>query len=388
MGGVEVLQHGQTFFKVRDNRRLDDLAVRLGHQTTHTTQLLHLGRGATRTGVSHHVNRVRLQLSARIIFAHRRDIAHHRIRNNVGTFGPSIDNFVVLLALSDQAVHVLLFELFHLIAGIIHKRPLAVRDHHVVLTERDAGLERFFEAQGHDVVTEDNRLFLTTVTVDRINHLTDLFLTKETVHDIKRSLVVERQKRTQTQAAGCGLKAHVDRLTFFVDLVDPRVDLGVKMHNACFQSVIHLFHGAECHAFARQTLTHERDVVEAQNHILGRNHNRLTVCRRQNVVGGHHQNAGFKLRFKGERHVDRHLVTIKVSVKGRTHQRVKLDGFTLNENRLERLNAKTVKCRGTVQKNRMLADHLIENIPNLGTLFLDQFLGLFHGRGETFGLKT
>jgi hypothetical protein len=43
VGGVEVLQHGQAFLEVRDDRRLDDLARRLGHQAAHPAQLLHLG---------------------------------------------------------------------------------------------------------------------------------------------------------------------------------------------------------------------------------------------------------------------------------------------------------------------------------------------------------
>src|SRR3546814_4221612 len=35
VGGVEVLQHGEAFLEVRDDRRLDDLARRLGHQAAH-----------------------------------------------------------------------------------------------------------------------------------------------------------------------------------------------------------------------------------------------------------------------------------------------------------------------------------------------------------------
>ncbi len=65
VGGVEVLQHGQAFLEVRDDRRLDDLARRLGHQAAHPAQLLHLRRRATRPGVGHHVDRVRLFLGAR-----------------------------------------------------------------------------------------------------------------------------------------------------------------------------------------------------------------------------------------------------------------------------------------------------------------------------------
>ena len=46
-----------------------------------------------------------------------------------------------------------------------------------------------------------------------------------------------------------------------------------------------------------------------------------------------------KLGLKAQRDVHGHLVTVKVSVKGRTDQRVQLDGFTFDQNRFERLNA-------------------------------------------------
>jgi len=50
-----------------------------------------------------------------------------------------------------------------------------------------------------------------------------------------------------------------------------------------------------------------------------------------NVVGGHHQNTCFKLCLKAQRHVNSHLVTVKVGVKRRTDQRVQLNGFTFDQ---------------------------------------------------------
>ena len=136
-----------------------------------------------------------------------RDRAHHRVGDLVVTLRPGIDNFVVLFALSDQAVHVLLFKVLHLIAGLINERPLGVRDQHVVLTERNAGLERFAEAHGHDLVTEDDRFFLTAVTVDGVDDLLHFFLAQQTVDQVERCLGVQRQQRTQTHTARCGFKA-------------------------------------------------------------------------------------------------------------------------------------------------------------------------------------
>ena len=142
VGRVEVLQHGQALLEVRDDRRLDDLARGLGHQAAHPAQLLHLRRRTTRTGMRHHVDPVRLHLGAGIVVPDRRDLAHHRRGDLVRALRPGIDDLVVLLTLGDQAVHVLLLELLHLIADRVHDRPLGIGDQHVVLAERDAGLER------------------------------------------------------------------------------------------------------------------------------------------------------------------------------------------------------------------------------------------------------
>ena len=60
VGRVEVLEHGEAFLEVRDDRRLDDLARRLGHQAAHAGELLHLRRRTARAGVRHHVDRVDL----------------------------------------------------------------------------------------------------------------------------------------------------------------------------------------------------------------------------------------------------------------------------------------------------------------------------------------
>ena len=56
----EVLQHVQTFAEVRGDRRFDDFARRLGHQTAHTGKLADLLFGSARAGVGHDVNRIEI----------------------------------------------------------------------------------------------------------------------------------------------------------------------------------------------------------------------------------------------------------------------------------------------------------------------------------------
>src|SRR3546814_11547557 len=55
VGRVEIFKDGQAFLEVRDDRRFDDLARRLGHQAAHAGELLHLRRRTTRARMRHHV---------------------------------------------------------------------------------------------------------------------------------------------------------------------------------------------------------------------------------------------------------------------------------------------------------------------------------------------
>ena len=99
----------------------------------------------------------------------------------------------------------------------------------------------------------------------------------------------------------------------------------------------------------------------------------------EDVVGGHHQNAGFELRFKGQRYVNSHLVAVKVGVESGADQRMKLDCLAFNQHRLKCLDTKTVKRRRTVQQNRMLLNNFFENIPDFRLFLFNQFLGLLDG---------
>ena len=56
--GTEVLQHGQALAEVRLDRRFDDLARRLGHQTAHAGQLADLLDAAAGAGVGHQEDRI------------------------------------------------------------------------------------------------------------------------------------------------------------------------------------------------------------------------------------------------------------------------------------------------------------------------------------------
>src|SRR3990167_3137847 len=136
----EVLQNRQTFAEVRGDRRFDDRAVWLGHQTTHTSELTDLRSRTPRTGVGHHVHRVERLLLNGFAFAINhflfREVSHHRFGHFVVGLGPEVDHLVVLLALGYQAGGVLRFDFFNFLGGGVNDARLLIRDNEVVHTNR------------------------------------------------------------------------------------------------------------------------------------------------------------------------------------------------------------------------------------------------------------
>jgi hypothetical protein len=68
---------------------------------------------------------------------------------------------------------------------VVDDLPLVLRHDHVVLAERDAGLEGVREAQRHDAVAEDHRLLLTAAAIDGVDHPGDFLLRHQAVADVE-----------------------------------------------------------------------------------------------------------------------------------------------------------------------------------------------------------
>ena len=146
--------------------------------------------------------------------------------------------------------------------------------------------------------------------------------------------------------------------------------------------------GAEHHALAGLLLAQHRQVVEAEHDVLARHDDGRAVGRMQDVVGRHHQHAGLELGLQRQRHVHGHLVAVEVGVEGRADQRMQLDGLALDQDRLERLDAEAMQRRRAVEQDRVLADHLVEHVPDLALLLLDELLGLLDGGRLAHGLQA
>ena len=141
----------------------------------------------------------------------------------------------------------------------------------------------------------------------------------------------------------------------------------------------HVVRRAERAALALGARLRLREVVAAEHDVLRRNRDRLAARRREDVVRRHHQHRRLDLRLRRQRNVHRHLVAVEVGVERRADERMDPDGLALDEHRLEGLNAQAMQRRRAVEQHRMLANHLFEDVPHLGTLLLDHLLRLLDG---------
>ena len=104
----------ETLAEVRGDRRLDDLARGLGHETAHGGELTNLLRRAAGAGVGHDVDRVEARLDD--LFARSPGSMTFSLPMSfiislgdlVGDAGPDVDDLVVALAVGDETFLVLI----------------------------------------------------------------------------------------------------------------------------------------------------------------------------------------------------------------------------------------------------------------------------------------
>ena len=82
--------------------------------------------------------------------------------------------------------------------------------------------------------------------------------------------------------------------------------------------------------------------------------------------------------------MNRHLVAVEVRVERGANERMDADRFTFDEHRLERLNAETVQRGSAIEQYGMLANHVLEDVPDDRFLGFDEFLRLLD-RGAVAG---
>ena len=385
----EVLQYAQTFTEVRGNRRLDDRAVRLGHQTTHTGQLTNLSCRTPSTGVSHHVHRVEGLLLDFVTIAVNdllfREVGHHRLGNFVVRLGPQVDNFVVLLALGYQAGGVLALDLFHFVGSSTDDAGFLVRDNEVVNTDGNTRDGRVGKTGVHQLVSEDHGLFQTNHAIALVDQLGDRLFLHWLVDHVVRQTWWNNLEQQRTSDSGVDDTGILDAATITIvnGFVDTNLDLGMQCSLASAEHAVDFLQVGKYTTLTLGIDGFTGHVVQTQYNVLRRNDDWLTVGWRQNVVGRHHQRARFELGFQRQRHVNGHLVTVKVGVVRSTDQRVQLNSFTFDQYRFKSLDTQTVKGRCTVEQHWVFANYFGENVPNLWQLALDHLLGSLDGGRQT-----
>ena len=389
----EVLKYVQTFTEVRSDRRFNNRAVWLGHQTTHTRQLTNLRSGTTSTGVGHHIHGIEGLLinflAVAVKHASRLQVVHHRLGNLIVGLGPQIDNLVVLLALGNQTGSILIFNFLNFVGRFINDARLLVWNDEVVYTNGCTGNSRVSKTGIHQLVSEDDGLFQADHAIALVDQLGNRLLLQRLVdHLVGQALRQDLEQQCTTNSGindTClGGPAFVFVLNGFGDT---HLNQRVQLNLATAIRHLNFIDVGKTHAFALRIDTRTSHVIQTQYHVLRRYDDRFTGCGRQDVVGRHHQCASFQLSLKGQRNVYGHLVAVKVGVIGSTNQRVQLNRLTFNQNRFKRLDTQTVKCRCAVQQYGVLADNLSKDVPHFRQLALDHFLGGFDSRCQTTMLQ-
>ena len=380
MGRDEVLENRKPFTEVRRDRGLDDRARGLGHQTTHAGQLTHLLCRTTRTRVRHHEDVVEARdlrlVAVRVDVGVGRDSVEELLGDLLRGLRPDIDDLVVALAVGDQTFLVLILDLLDLLGRVRQEAFLVRRDAHVVDADRHTRAGRVPIAERPKSIGQQHRRLVTHAAVALVDQLAERLLVHYLI-DVLEGHVIRHDLAHQNAAGG-----RLDHLA-----VHHHADRGVDVENAGVVRDDHLFLGGELHALALHAGALAGHVVGAEDDVLGRADDRAAGRRAEDVVRRHHQHAGLDLRLDRERHVYRHLIAVEVRVERGTNERVELDRLALDQHRLEGLHAEAVKRGGAVEEDRVLLDHLRQDVPHLGPLVLDHLARGLDGRDEALLLQ-
>ena len=175
----EVLEHRQAFAEVGADRRLDDLARRLGHQAAHAGQLADLLLAAAGARVGHDVDRVERPPFA-VELLH---FGEHLVGDLLGHVRPHGDDLVLALAVGDRAFEVLLLDADHLVAGLRDQLRLALRDDQVLDADRQPRAGRVGEAGRLQAVEHLDGLLQPVVQVAALDQLLQPLLLEQAVDE-------------------------------------------------------------------------------------------------------------------------------------------------------------------------------------------------------------
>ena len=371
VGRAEILQHAQALAEIRLDRRLDDLARRLGHQAAHPGELANLLDSAASARVGHQVDRVDVAGPALVGL----QLVHHFDGDLLPSVGPGVEHLVVPLALGDDPALIELENPQHVLLGVADDLRLARRRDQIVAGERQAAPRALAEPQLVHAVEQVDR----PAASENLVAIRDHGGQRAAPH---RVVVVGHafgEHGVEDHAAdGRVENPAVAEARVVLDLAAARqadLDHRVGVDLAERIGELHLPERGERHSIAAAVGLGDRQVVAPHHDVLRGADDRRAVGGTENVVRRHQQRVRLDLGFDRQGQVDRHLVAVEVGVEALADQRVQLDRVALDERRLEGLDAHPVQRRSAVQQHGVVADHLFENVPDLLVLPFEHLLG-------------
>ena len=366
----EVFEHRHTLFEVRENRVFDDLRtfgtgfLRLGHQTTHTSQLGDLVSRTTGSGVEHHEH----SIEALVGFGH---LFHEGLLQIGVNVRPRIDDLIVALVVGDETHVVVHRDLLDLLVTALNDVGFFLRDDDVVKVERKSALVGHTIAEVLDAVEELAGACHADGLDDAGNDVAQRLFRYDRVdkaHFGGHDLIDD-----DTADGGFDNALHLG--SALVDVIDHHLDGGVNLHPALVERDDGFLGAIEREALALRAGTELGDVIKTEHHVLRRHRDGRAVGRIEDVVALEHEHLCLEDGLIAQGQVNGHLVAVEVGVERRTCQRVELDGLAFDELGLESLDTKTVKRRGAVEEHGVAFHHVFEDVPDDGFATVDNLLG-------------
>ena len=343
----------------------------IGHQSTHTGQLLDLLVRTTGSGVSHHVD----------VVVTIQTVQQRLGQDSVGVL-PGLYNLFVTLFLGNQTTLIVTGNLIYGILCLFDQLRLLRRHGHVgngyghsrtggILVSHRLDIVQYLCGSGGSVGIDNllQDLLQTLLAYVEINFQYQLIARNRTVYEaqiLRQNLV--KEETAQGRFYDTGHLGSVSQGSGYADL-----DSGLQTDDFILISQDGFVQVLEELAFAFASRTLLGQIIDTKDHILGRNGYRTAVRRLQQVVRREQQETTLRLCLYGQGKMHCHLVSVEVRVERGTNQRMQLDSLTLYQNRLEGLDTKTMQGRSTVQHNRMLFDDVFQYIP-----YLRLYLTLYH----------
>ncbi len=342
VGGDEVLEDGHALAEVAADRDVDDPAGRVGHQAAHGAQLADVALVPAGAGRRHHRDR-----TARV------ERPHHLVRHGRTRLLPHPDDLLVALVLGDEAALELAVDGGDGLVRRVEAGGLVLRDLDVEQADGHATARRELEADALDPIDEMGRLLRSELAIAHVDELLEVGATHDRVMEAQG---VGQDLVEDDPADGGPATLQAERRRLGIPGLDLDVDQLVERGAGLLAQLVAedrlVLRGERPDRLALDGLRVHGQVVAAEDHVLGRRHDRAPVGRRQQVGRRQHHRPRFFLGGRRQRHVDRHLVAVEVGVEGRADERVDLDGRALDEDRHERLDAQAVEGRGAVEQDR------------------------------------